>query len=273
MGNIDIVLDKIVCHAMTEWFHDEVYYMGAVARAASQGGVSTSDTGVIVGPTAAQGATSDRGNVQNGAWETNDSDESSLQLSQTLFPVQVADHEDVVVTLTLMESDGDNYADIEARGAAVATGVLGVVTAAFAPASVVTVPAGLALAAVTSAGQIARGFFDNKDDVLGSVSFTLEGVGSAVHVVQVGATGEVTASASEGSPASMTARIKGSGGDYEVTVSVRGAVMAQAVVRTTAGGVHVRDHRGDSGGVVVPHQGTEVENRVGAAGAVVRDHR
>jgi hypothetical protein len=271
MGTIDIVLDKLVCHATTEWLHDEVYYMGTVTRPAAAGGVST-DSGVIVGPTAAQGATSDRGDVPRGAWETDDGDEGALQLSQTLFPVPVADTEVVVVTLTMMESDGDNYADIEARGAAIATGVMGVVTAAFAPAAAVTVPAGLALAAVTSAGQIARDLFQNEDDVLGTVSFTLQGVGSAVHVVQVGASGEVTASASEGQPASATARLKAAGGDYEVSLSARGAAMAQAVERDSSSGAVVRDHRGE-GAVFAPSGPTVRNHRTGATQSVVHDHR
>jgi hypothetical protein len=276
MGNIDIVLDKLVCHAMTEWFHDEVYYMATITHLGAEGGTSIG-VAPVIGPVAAQGATSDRGDTPLGAWETDDGDEGALALGASLLQVTVEDRQRVVVTLTMMESDGDNYADIETRAATVAEAVLGTVSVAFPPSAAVAVPVGAALAVLTAVGQSLKDYLANHDDVLGSVTLTLEGVGSDVHVVDVGVSGEVTQQAADGQDASLTGRLKGGGGDYEVSVSVRGATMSPSQARTEG---NVRDHRG-SGGVVVPSQGavqgagqgTVRDHRAGTAATVVRDHR
>ncbi|GAA2111399.1 hypothetical protein GCM10009841_34190 [Microlunatus panaciterrae] len=230
MSVATVVMRNITCHQTTESGHDEVYYLPpSVVRRTTHG--VTSDPTLPAGPTASQGANAGGPDGRIAAWDCNDSGYLSNQEPQAeLFSVSVGAGEHVVVTLTLMESDGTNYADMELTAAKAGAAALAAVTTAFPPSAVVTAPLALALTAGTAVMQALKGLFSNDDDTLGAMTFVLEGAADGVRLVQQGAvSGTVIHAAANGSPAAFTARLGGAGANYEFTLGIDGAVMAAPV--------------------------------------------
>ena len=235
MSVVTVVLERIVCRNTTEAGHDEVYYLSpAIVR--RSGTTTSADIPLPPGPSRAQGATAGGPGGDDTAWDCNDSgDLADQRLNADLFPVEVGAGEHVAVTLNFAESDGNNLADIEAQAAAATAAALGIVTVAWPPTAVVTVPAGIAVGVVTSAFQALKGFLTNEDDALGAVTFVLEGsaAGTEVRMRQVGvAQGALEQALVDGSAARMSARLQGSGADYSVLLRIDGAITQSGAALT-----------------------------------------
>jgi hypothetical protein len=235
MSVVTVVLERIVCRNTTEAGHDEVYYLSpSIIR--RTGTTSSADVALAPGPSRAQGANAGGPGGENTAWDCNDSGELADQrLNVELFPVVVGAGEHVAVTLNFAESDGNNLADVEAQAAAATAAALGIVTAAWPPTAVVTVPAGIAVGVVTGVFQAAKSFLSNQDDPLGAVTFVLEGAadGSAVRMRQVGiAEGSLEVGLVDGSEARISARLQGSDADYSVVLRIEGGVIQTAAALT-----------------------------------------
>lgn len=230
MGTATVSMSRIVCAKTTESGHDEVYYSATVVRR-RPGQDPFTDGDPRIGPNARQGGDAGGVSGEDSAWDTNDSGNlADRHLGVSLFHVPVAAGENVVVQLTFRESDGQNYAQMEQEAAKQATAVLGAVTAIFPAAAVITAPVGLAVGAVTAVMTVLSSLFENTDDVIGTLSFVLEGQpDGSVHLVQYSSSG-LTSAPADGAPGSVTAHLRGDGSDYQFTVAVPGATMHRTPV-------------------------------------------
>jgi hypothetical protein len=235
MGDVMVILERIVCRNTTEAGHDEVYYLSpSIVR--TRAGMSSADIPLAPGPTIAQGASAGGPGGDNTAWDCNDSGDLADQLLNVpLFPVIVNPGEHVNTTITFMESDSNNLADIEATAAALTYSALTAVSIIIRPVAAALVPVGIALGVVTTIAQDfkAAGLLTNHDDHLGSVTFLLDSDGPNVRFRQVGVgVGSLAEVSADGAPGRITGRLTGSGADYSVTLKLDGATTVAASALT-----------------------------------------